>query len=69
MTAEEYARAQALMCDDYMVCKGCPVAAISIRKHHKNCMITRIRLPAICVEAVERWWAENKHRFPQEETK
>ena len=67
MTAEEYARAQALMCDDSLVCHGCPIATLSKRKHHKNCMVTRMKFPAQCVEAVERWWGENKHRFPETE--
>lgn len=67
MTAEEYARAQALMCETHPVCKGCPIADISLRKLHQDCMETRIFLPTQCVEAVERWWAENKHRFPQRE--
>lgn len=69
MTAEEYARAQALMCDDSLVCHGCPIATLSKRKNHKNCMITRMKFPAQCVEAVERWWGENKHRFPETEAK
>lgn len=69
MTAEEYARAEALMCDDSLVCHGCPIATLSKRKHHKNCMITRMKFPAQCVEAVERWWGENKHRFPETEVK
>lgn len=69
MTAEEYARAQALMCDDSLVCHGCPIATLSKRKHHKNCMITRTKFPTECVEAVERWWGENKHRFTETEVK
>lgn len=69
MTAEEYARAQVLMCDDHLACRGCPVASLAIRKHHKNCMITRMKFPKECVEAVERWWNENKHRFQETEVK
>lgn len=67
MTTEEYARAQALMCDDSLVCKGCLIASLAQKKHHRTCILTRIKFPAECVEATERWWEENKHRFPEKE--
>lgn len=69
MTAEEYARAKGLMCDNSRVCHDCPIAILSRRRFHKSCMETEIKLPTKCVEAVERWWGENKHRFPETEVK
>jgi hypothetical protein len=46
MTTEEYARAQALMCDDSLVCKGCLIASLAQKKHHRTCILTRIKFPA-----------------------
>ncbi len=63
-TAEQYARVRELMCQSHKRCGKCPLDYTQNAEHY-TCADFAIKYPAEMVKRVEKWWEENKKRYPQ----
>lgn len=71
LTAEQYVRANGLMCREYEFCDECPFKTVVEESGEvfDSCCDFKLRYPAEAVKLVHLWWSKNRHRFPEFERK